>query len=251
MIGEADSGLNWSFQHMQEIEQVVEIITPIEVLIVDDHPIFRQGICHLLESVSGIGNIGQASSLEEAIGWLKARHADVVLLDHNLPGINGVDGMSRLFSVQPELQVIVLTICDDDEVLIKAIRSGACGYILKDAPPERLIAAIKAAARGECRVSGSLVRTLFARAKGPENAVGKQQSTQHSQPCALASGETLTSREIEVLACLLKGESNKEIARELGLSPNTIRNHLQRLQERFGARNRVQLALYARDCGCE
>jgi DNA-binding NarL/FixJ family response regulator len=236
---------------MQEIEQVVETITPIEVLIVDDHPIFRQGICHLLESVSGIGNIGQASSLEEAIGWLKARHADVVLLDHTLPGINGVDGMPRLFSVQPELQVIVLTICDDDEVLIKAIRSGACGYILKDAPPERLIAAIKAAARGECRVSGSLVRTLFARATDPENAVGTQQSAQHSQPCALASGETLTSREIEVLACLLKGESNKEIARELGLSPNTIRNHLQRLQERFGARNRVQLALYARDCGCE
>jgi two-component system nitrate/nitrite response regulator NarL len=236
---------------MQEIEQVVETITPIEVLIVDDHPIFRQGICHLLESVSGIGNIGQASSLEEAIGWLKARHADVVLLDHNLPGINGVDGMPSLFSVQPELQVIVLTICDDDEVLIKAIRSGACGYILKDAPPERLIAAIKAAARGECRVSGSLVRTLFARATDPENAVGTQQSAQHSQPCALASGETLTSREIEVLACLLKGESNKEIARELGLSPNTIRNHLQRLQERFGARNRVQLALYARDCGCE
>ena len=133
---------------MQETEQVVEIITPIEVLIVDDHPIFRQGICHLLESVSGIGNIGQASSLEEAIGWLKARHADVVLQDHNLPGINGVDGMSRLFSVQPELQVIVLTICDDDEVLIKAIRSGACGYILKDAPTERIIAAIKAASRG-------------------------------------------------------------------------------------------------------
>ena len=236
---------------MQISEQAADIDKQVEILIVDDHPIFRQGIRHLLESDRDISNIGEASSIEEAIGWLKARHVDVVLLDHNLPGINGVDGMTRLFPAQPDVQVIVLTICDDDEVLIKAIRSGACGYILKDAPPERLIAAIKAAAKGECRVSGSLVRTLFARASSsPEDTSGSR-TNDSTLKCIFPNGEKLTTREKEVLSCLLKGESNKEIARDLGLSPNTIRNQLQRLQERFGARNRVQLALLARDSGCE
>jgi two-component system, NarL family, nitrate/nitrite response regulator NarL len=235
---------------MQSTEQIIEDAAPIEVLIVDDHPIFRQGIRHLLESDQDISSIGESASLEEAIGWLKAKRADVVLLDHNLPGSNGVDGMSQLFTVQTDLQVIVLTICDEDEVLIKAIRSGACGYMLKDAPPERLIAAIKAAARGECRVSGSLVRTLFARASHPTDTMDQVDTERSVQPPVLPNGETLTNRETEVISCLLKGESNKEIARDLGLSPNTIRNQLQRLQERFGARNRVQLALLARDIGC-
>ncbi len=236
---------------MQNIEQIVENTSPVEVLVVDDHPIFRQGIRHLLESDRAISDIGESASIEEAIGWLKARRADVVLLDHNLPGVNGVDGMSKLFSVQTDLQVIVLTICDDDEVVIRAIRSGACGYILKDAPPERLIAAIKAAAKGECRVSGSLVRTLFARAGHPTDVIDQAALTDGTQSCVLPNGESLTNRETGIISCLLKGESNKEIARELGLSPNTIRNQLQRLQERFNARNRVQLALLARDCGYE
>jgi len=236
---------------MQNTEQIVENPSPIEVLVVDDHPIFRQGIRHLLESDRGISDIGESASIEEAIGWLKARRADVVLLDHNLPGVNGVDGMSRLFSIQTDLQVIVLTICDDDEVVIRAIRSGACGYILKDAAPERLIAAIKAAAKGECRVSGSLVRTLFTRASHPTDGIDQAALTDGKQSCVLPNGESLTNRETDIISCLLKGESNKEIARELGLSPNTIRNQLQRLQERFSARNRVQLALLARDCGYE
>jgi len=233
---------------MQIVDPVSQPDRPVEVLIVDDHPIFRQGIRHLLETEDGVRGIGEAGSVEEASGWLKARRADVVLLDHNLPGSNGVDGMSRLFRIQGDVQVIVLTVCDDDDVLMRAIRSGACGYMLKDAPPERLIEAIKAAGKGECRVSGSLVRSLFARARRSEGISGGQDST--ARRFTPPSGETLTQRDKEVLACLIKGESNKEIARDLGLSPNTIRNQLQRLQDRFGARNRVQLALLARDCGC-
>ncbi|MCG6868854.1 MAG: response regulator transcription factor [Gammaproteobacteria bacterium] len=232
---------------MQSIEPAGRHDQPVEVLIVDDHPIFRQGIRHLLESEQGVRGIGEAGSIEEATGWLKARHVDVILLDHNLPDVNGVDGMSRLFQIQGDLQVIVLTVCDDDDVLIRAIRSGACGYMLKDVPPERLIEAIKAAGRGECRVSGSLVRSLFARASRSEGS-RQGQGADNALPCILPGGEALTQRDREVLACLIKGESNKEIARDLGLSPNTIRNQLQRLQGRFGARNRVQLALLARDC---
>lgn len=234
---------------MQIIDPVPRTTAPLDVLIVDDHPIFRQGIRHLLESEEEIRGVGEAGSVEEATGWLKARRADVVLLDHNLPGANGVDGMSRLFSVQGDLQVIVLTVCDDDDVLIRAIRAGACGYMLKDAPPERLIEAIKAGGRGECRVSGGLVRSLFARASSaaPDSAEREKDA---ASPCTPPSGDALSQRDRDVLACLIKGESNKEIARDLGLSPNTIRNQLQRLQERFGARNRVQLALLARDCGC-
>jgi two-component system nitrate/nitrite response regulator NarL len=219
------------------------------VLTVDDHPLFRQGIRHMLQAEEGVEPMGEVGSVEEALAWLATSRADVVLLDHDLPGLDGVESLPKLLEAQSDLQVIVLTVCDDDDVFLQAIRLGACAYMLKDAPPERLIEAILAAANGECRVSGRMVRTLFDRVSRrdiDDPVPGRSSADDARSP---REEEKVTARERDVLGYLAKGLANKEIAKELGLSPNTVRNQLQRLQERFHARNRVQLALFARDRG--
>lgn len=221
-------------------------IGTIGVLTVDDHPIFRQGIRHLLETEPSIEALAEVGSVDEALVWLQTHRADVVLLDHNLPGCTGVAGLGALLQAQADLQIIVLTVCDDDEIFLDAVRSGACGYVLKDGPPDRLLEAIVAAARGECRVSDPMVRTLFQRIN-IDTAPPTDGAIRYTRE--LPQGERVTAREQEILEHLAQGLSNKEIARDLGISPNTVRNQLQRLQERLQARNRVQLALYARDLG--
>ncbi|MGF1643911.1 MAG: response regulator [Thiotrichales bacterium] len=219
------------------------------VLIVDDHPVFRQGIRHLLLEEDGLVPLGEAGSLREALAWLGARRADVALLDHNLAhGVNGVDAIPQLLQAQSDLQIIMLTVCDDDEVFLRALRGGACGYLLKDASPERIIEAIKAAASGECRVSDSLVRTLFNRVRASirETPAG---SPALEEPSLTTAALRVSPRERQILEHLVKGMSNKEIAKALGISPNTVRNQLQKLQDDFQVRNRVQLALMVYDLG--
>ncbi len=221
---------------------------PIGVLTIDDHPIFRQGIRHLLLEEDGIVPVGEAGSVGEAIDWLRARRADVALLDHNLAdGTNGANAVPQLLAVQEDLQVIMLTVSDDDEVFLRALRGGACGYLLKDASPERIIEAIKAAASGECRVADTMIRTLIQRVRqSPRAGDGEVQSPRPSPDYTRIQ---VTPRERAILEHLVKGLSNKEIAKALGISPNTVRNQLQRLQEAFRARNRVQLALMVYELG--
>ena len=229
---------------------IAEPGSEVGVLVVDDHPIFRQGIWHMLEYEPSIRPLAEVDSIERALEWLRTRRADVVLLDHNLPGTNGVDGLPALLAAQQDLQVVVLTVCDDEQVMLEAVRAGACGYVLKDAPPDRLMEAIKAAAAGECRVSDGMVRALFRQlgqgSARPCDDCPRQGGVEVGLPAQLRS---VTARERDILGHLVRGLSNKEIAKELSLSPHTIRNQLQRLLERFEARNRVQLALLARDCG--
>ena len=222
---------------------------PIEVLIVDDHPIFRRGIRDLLETDDGIALLAEVGSIPEALQWLAGTRADVVLLDHNLPGTQGITGLPLLLEAQHDLQAINLTVCDDNDELLRAIRYGACGYILKDAPPERLLEAIHAAAHSECKVSGRIVSSLLRHADTPAPAPVSGAADTRPEPGEPVPAPDVSPREREILASLCHGLSNKEIAREVGISPNTVRNQLQRLQERFNARNRVQLALLARDQG--
>lgn len=219
---------------------------PVSVLTVDDHPIFRQGIQRMLEAEPGVESAGEAGSVKEALRWLSMHRADVVLLDHNLPEMNGVDGLRLLLDAQQDLQIVVLTVSDDDDVLIRAIQAGACAYILKDAPPDRLVDAIKAAAAGECRISEKLISTLFGRLNHTDSDLSREDEPLQS-PCSGVL-DSVTARERQILKLLVKGLSNKEIGRELNLSPNTVRNQLQRLQERSGTHNRVQLAIMMREC---
>jgi DNA-binding NarL/FixJ family response regulator len=226
----------------------VELIRSlIRVLVIDDHPIFRQGVRHVIDAEDGMQVLAEVGSVHDALHWLADHRADVALLDHALPGVDGVTGLPLLFNAQQDLQVIVFTVSDDDELFRRAMHHGACGYLLKDAPPEKMLEAIRSAADGECTVSPRLLRHLF-------NGWGREPQAE-----VLADGrewprrgapEAITGRERQVLEYLVQGLSNKEIARALGLSPHTVRNQLQRLQERLQARNRVQLAILAREMGC-
>ncbi len=226
----------------------------IDVLTIDDHPVIRQGIHHLLEGENDINPVGEIGSIHEALEWLRRHHVDVILLDHNLTDINGVDAIPQLLNTCPDLQIIMFTVSDDNNVFLRAIRNGACGYVLKDTSPDHIIEAIRAAKAGECRVSDSLVRTLFKGVtQGAENnLIDTASSGRQNQAYSSTSAPTslpVKDSEAEVLKHLLKGLSNKEIAKALRISPNTVRNKLQKLQEQFNARNRVQLALYAYDAG--
>jgi DNA-binding NarL/FixJ family response regulator len=218
----------------------------IRVLTVDDHPIFRQGLLSMLDAEDGIVPAGDVASLEEALDWLASHRADVVLLDNNLPGKTGVAGLEDLLRIQQDLQVVILTVCDDDELLLAAIDAGACGYILKDASPERLVEVIRAAAAGECRVSEKLTGKLFKRLNDKHAASTPAQGGK-MQAQAVPAGKTqnLAPRDQQLLGLLAMGLSNKEIGQRMNLSPYTIRNQLHRLQQQFGARNRVQLVILA------
>lgn len=222
---------------------------PIEVLIVDDHPIFRRGVRDLLETDDDIFLRAEVGSIADALQWLAEERADVVLLDHNLPGTQGITGLPELLKAQSDLQAIILTVCDDNNEMLRAIRYGACGYILKDAPPERLLEAIHAAASSECKVSGRIVNSLLRHIDDPASSTASAGTGTERMELSRTRLTDITPREQAILASLCRGLSNKEIAREVGISPNTVRNQLQRLQERFNARNRVQLALLARDEG--
>ena len=222
----------------------------IDILTIDDHPVFRQGIHHLLEDEDGMNPVAEIGSINEALQWLVSNKADIVLLDHNLRDINGVDAIPFLLKAQPSLEIIMLTVSDDSEVFMKAIRNGACGYVLKDSSPEHIIEAIQAAKLGECRVSDSLVRCLF---EDISNNVKFSHSSGQANDSSLQANiypsREVNERQKEILEQLVRGLSNKEIAKALHISPNTVRNQLQKLQDVFSARNRVQLALLAFDAG--
>lgn len=221
----------------------------IDILTIDDHPVFRQGIHHLLEDEDGMNPVAEIGSINEALHWLASNKADIVLLDHNLTDINGVDAIPFLLKAQPSLEIIMLTVSDDSEVFIKAIRNGACGYVLKDSSPDHIIEAIHAAKLGESRVSDSLVRCLFEDISNNVKASNSGQQGGNLLQTNINPSKEVNERQKEILEQLVGGLSNKEIAKVLQISPNTVRNQLQKLQDVFSARNRVQLALLAFDAG--
>lgn len=203
----------------------------IHVLIVDPYPMFQQGIHHLLVQEHDLSPVGEVSTVEEAIGMLRTEPVDVALLSTSTSGEEIAGDVGTLIQTPAKPQVLVLG--EGEEGFLDVMRAGACGYLPRNAPPSRLLDAIRAAAKGECRISGRVLQRLLA-GLHLGNGLAPAAPTMNTTP-----------REAEILDLLAQGLTNKEIAREAGLSPNTVRNHLQRIGERAGARNRVQLALLA------
>jgi len=168
----------------------------IRVLIVDDHPLFRRGVHNLLEAEEDLQPTGEVGSIPEAQEWLSDHTADVALLDHNLPGINGISGLPRLLEIQTDLQVIVLTVGDNNEDFRQAIRVGACGYLLKDAAPEKLLEAVRMAANHECRISKRMMHTLF------QSGSGKFRQSGNGNSCTAFARDSATRRLPETWGCL-------------------------------------------------
>ena len=195
----------------------------ISLLIVDDHPVVRDGLRGMFESADGFTVLGEASNGVEAVDLAARLDPDVVLMDLRMPGGNGVDAIGELTRRDARSRVLVLTTYDTDSDTLPAIEAGATGYLLKDAPREELFTAVRAAADGRTVLSPAVASRLVTAVRSP------------SAP----AGEPLSAREREVLALVAKGTSNKEIARVLFISEATVKTHLTHVYGKLGVKDRA------------
>ncbi|MEV5710721.1 response regulator transcription factor [Actinoallomurus sp. NPDC052274] len=200
----------------------------IRVLIVDDHPIVRDGLRGVFAGDPDFEVAGEAANGAEALALADA--ADVVLMDLRMPEMSGVEAITRLRETHPGVRVLVLTTFDTDSDVLPAIEAGATGYLLKDAPREELIRAVRAAHRGESVLSPSVAGRLMGRVRGP-------------------SPGTLSKREREVLALVADGTTNREVARRLFVSEATIKTHLLHIYDKLGVRDRAAAVAKAYERG--
>jgi DNA-binding NarL/FixJ family response regulator len=201
------------------------------VLIVDDHPIFRDGLAGLLATVPEVEVVGTAATAEEALTALQATQPDVVLMDINLPGASGVEATRQASQVAPSTAVLMVTMVDDDSV-VAALAAGARGYVLKGASGEEITAALRTVAAGGAVFGAGVASRLLARI--PMRPAGPARPAHH---------EELTAREREVLDLLAEGANNRQIARSLGVSLKTVQNHVSRILDKLQAADRTQAAL--------
>ncbi|MDP8999624.1 MAG: response regulator transcription factor [Myxococcota bacterium] len=211
----------------------------IRVAIVDDLALFREGLRGLLEVHGDIDVVGEASNGEEAIALVKSLRPDVVLMDLRMPVLDGIAATRRLREARAGCRVIALTTFDDDESVFDALREGAVGYLLKDVPSERLLEAIRAAARGE----GFLVPSITTK------VVAEFARLSRAAPRPSPLAEPLSDRELDVLRWVARGASNKEIATHLRIAEGTVKNHMTNILDKLGVTDRTGAALKARDFG--
>jgi two-component system response regulator NreC len=206
----------------------------IRVLIVDDHALFREGIRLILQNQGTIKIVGEAADGEEAINMARTLKPDIVLMDVTMPGVDGLAATRQIKEDFPETQVLMLTMHESDDYFFRGLSAGASGYVLKEAVSADLIAAIQSVAQGQVflypSVAKKLVADYLSRA-GTAEARGKYQR--------------LTPREREVLFMIGEGRSDKEIAEQLVISPNTVQSHRWHIMEKLDLHNRAELIKYA------
>jgi two-component system NarL family response regulator len=209
------------------------------VLIVDDHILFREGLTGLLRSQPDMEVIGECGTMHDAIDMALTVKPDVVLMDFSLPDGTGLEATRAILTNLPDTQIIFLTVHDNDERLIAAMRAGAKGYLLKNLSVSKLLASLRALERGEAAIS----RTMMARIL--------EEFAQSTPPPAAAPSPLvgLTSREIEVLQELADGITNQEIATRLYISENTVKNHIHNILEKLNLSNRREAIEFARKHG--
>jgi DNA-binding NarL/FixJ family response regulator len=215
-------------------------MTSIKILLVDDQPLFREGLRTLLSVHPDFEIIGEAGNGEEAIRLAKSFRPSVVLMDLQMPVLDGVAATRRLHQEQPNCRVIVLTTFDDDEMVFDGLRAGAVGYLLKDAPSEKLAEAIRVAARGETFLQPSVAAKVVAEFARLTRKVVESSGSLN---------EPLSERELEILRLIAKGASNREIANALFLAEGTVKNHVTNILGKLDVRDRTQAAIKARDGG--
>ena len=213
----------------------------IRVLLVDDQELFREGLETLLSVHADIQVVGQARNGREAVDVATRARPDVVLMDVRMPLLDGIRATRLLAEVLPRCRVIVLTTFDDDEYVFDALRAGAAGYLLKDVPSARLVEAIRATARGESILEPSVAAKVIAEFTRVSSLVPAAQMQRLAEP--------LSERELEILALIAQGDSNKEIAGQLFIAEGTVKNHVTHILGKLGVRDRTQAALKARELG--
>ena len=206
------------------------------VLIVDDHPIFRDGLAGLLATLPEVEVTGATGSAEEALEAIRRTTPDVVLMDINLPGASGVEATREAVRIVPGMAVLVISMVDDDDSVFAALAAGARGYVLKGASAAEITAALRTVAAGGAVFGAGIAGRMLARTPAAAAVPG----------AATPGQEDLTVREREVLDLLAGGASNRQIARSLGLSLKTVQNHVSRILDKLQATDRTQAALRAR-----
>ena len=210
---------------------------PLRILLVDDHPLVRNGLRALLDSVTDMTVVGEASGGKEAITQAAELQPDIILMDLNMPGLNGIEATRRIVQAHPHIGILVLTMLEDDASVFAAMRAGARGYLLKGADQVDVLRAIGTAAHGEAIFSPPIARRLM-------------QYFANMQPILPQTAfPDLTEREREILGLIALGKSNAEIAEELVLSPKTVSNHVSNIFSKLQVVDRAQAVLRARQAG--
>ncbi|MDP3848090.1 MAG: two-component system response regulator NarL [Pseudomonas sp.] len=199
------------------------------LMLVDDHPMMRRGIRQLLELEDDFRIVGEANNGEEALALLEALQPQLILLDNNMPLLNGIETLKRLRQIGYSGKVLLFTVSDAEKDVRDALRFGADGYLLKDMEPEKLIQQVREALHGELVISPGLTRVLAQALRDPQ----------------AANQVELTEREQQVLRMIAGGNSNKMIGRKLGITEGTVKVHVKNLLHKLGLRSRVEAAVWA------
>jgi DNA-binding NarL/FixJ family response regulator len=209
----------------------------IRILIADDHPVFRYGLRALLHAEPGAEVVGEATSGAEAIALATELRPEIILMDLNLPGINGIEATRQIMQVMPDIGILVITMVDDDDSVFAAMRAGARGYLLKGAEGDETLRAIVAISHGEAIFSPAIARRLMQFFGSPPPMVTPQLFPE------------LTDREHEVLHLIAQGYTNSAIAEQLVISPKTVRNHVSNIFTKLQVAGRAEAIIRARDAG--
>jgi DNA-binding NarL/FixJ family response regulator len=209
----------------------------IRILVADDHTLFREGMRALLNPIPDLEIIGEAATGEEVVAQTHKLQPDVVLMDLQMPDLNGIEATRQILKANPRVCIIAVTMFEEDESVFAAMRAGARGYVLKDADRAEILSVIRTAHRGEAYFGAEVAKRLMGFFSG-------SQSTAPSQ-----AFPELTARELEVLTLIAQGRSNVEIASRLFLSPKTVSNHISSIFTKLQVADRAQAIVRARDAG--
>ncbi|HMC41412.1 MAG TPA: response regulator transcription factor [Acidimicrobiales bacterium] len=219
---------------MTEVHTVADEV--IRVLIADDQALFRRGLYVVLGTEDGIEVVGEAENGEEAVSKSEELAPDVVLMDVRMPKVNGIDAARTIRGIAPTTKILMLTVSDEEDDLYEAIKAGANGYLLKEISVEEVAEAIRAVVQGQSLISPSMASKLLSEF----NTLVKKAEEKQQFPAP-----ALTSRELEVLRLVAKGMSNREIADQLYISENTVKNHVRNILEKLHLHSRMQAVMYA------
>jgi len=211
-------------------------VKKIQILVVDDHTLFRRGLISILEQDNQFSVVGEAGDSISAIRLAESLKPDVILLDNHLPGATGIQSLPELFLAAPDVVILMLTVSENEEDLALALQSGALGYLLKTSEKDDLLNGIKRAFNGESVISPEMTSKLVSAFKSNKVKSDKEVETQISN---------LSPRELEIVCLIAKGCSNKEIARTLNIAETTVKIHVQHVLRKLNLSSRVQVAVFA------
>jgi DNA-binding NarL/FixJ family response regulator len=212
-------------------------VSPLRILIADDHPLVRSGMRALLATVDDLVVVGEAVSGEEAVTLAGTLQPDVVVMDLRMPGVNGIEATRRILQISPHIRILVVTLFEDDDSLLAALRAGARGYVLKDANEAEVLRAIRLVGSGDAIFSAAIAQRLI-----------DFFATPRSREPALPFPD-LTEREREILSLIAQGRSNSEIAQSLVISMKTVRNYVSSIFSKLQVADRAQAIVRAREAG--